>query len=49
VDGYRRLEEIGVTHVQTMPWLFYGGPTEALDKKLEGLRRFADDENSKLH
>jgi probable F420-dependent oxidoreductase len=48
VDGYRRLEEIGVTTVQTMPWLFYGGPTEALDKKLEGLRRFADDVISKL-
>ena len=48
VDGYRRLEEIGVTHVQTMPWLFYGGPTDALDKKLEGLRRFADDVISKL-
>jgi probable F420-dependent oxidoreductase len=48
VDGYRRLEEIGVTHVQTMPWLFYGGLTDALDKKLEGLRRFADDVISKL-
>ena len=48
VDGYRRLEEIGVTHLQTMPWLFYGGPTEALDKKLEGLQRFADDVISKL-
>jgi hypothetical protein len=48
VDGYRRLEEIGVTHVQTMPWLFYGGPTEALDRKLEGIRRFADDVISKF-
>ena len=48
VDGYRRLEEIGVTTVQTMPWLFHGGPTEALAKKLEGLRRFADDVISKL-
>ena len=27
LDDYRRLEEIGVTHVQTMPWVFYGGPT----------------------
>jgi probable F420-dependent oxidoreductase len=48
VDGCRRLEEIGVTHLQTMPWLFYGGITDALDKKLEGLRRFADDVISKL-
>jgi probable F420-dependent oxidoreductase len=48
VDGYRRLEEIGVTHVQTMPWFFYGGPTEDLDRKLEGIRRFSDDVISKF-
>jgi probable F420-dependent oxidoreductase len=43
VDGYRRLEELGVTHLVTMPWVFYGGATEELEKKREGLRRFADD------
>jgi probable F420-dependent oxidoreductase len=48
VDGCRRMAEIGVTHVQTMPWLFYGGPTESLAKKLEGLRRFADDVIAKV-
>jgi probable F420-dependent oxidoreductase len=48
VDGYRRLEEIGVSHVQTMPWFFYGGPTEDLTRKLEGIRRFADDVISKF-
>jgi probable F420-dependent oxidoreductase len=48
VDGYRRLEDLGVTTLQTMPWLFYGGQTEALDRKLEGLRRFSDDVISKL-
>jgi probable F420-dependent oxidoreductase len=48
VDGCRRLEDIGVTCLQTMPWLFYGGPTESLEKKLEGLRRYADDVISKL-
>ena len=48
VDGCRRLEEIGVTQIQTMPWLFYGGPTESLEKKQEGLRRYADDVISKL-
>jgi probable F420-dependent oxidoreductase len=42
VDGFRRLEEIGVTHVQTMPWIFYGGSTDSLDDKKDGLRRFAD-------
>jgi probable F420-dependent oxidoreductase len=48
VDGYRRLEEAGVTHVATMPWFFYGGMTDDLDKKLEGIRRFADDIIAKM-
>ena len=43
VDGYRRLEEVGVTHIQTMPWLFYGLSGDDLEQKQEGLRRFADD------
>ncbi len=43
LDGYRRLEEIGVTHLQTMPWLFYGGRTDSLEDKLRGLDRFAED------
>jgi len=43
VDGYRRLEEVGVTHIQTMPWLFYGLSGDVLEQKQEGLRRFADD------
>jgi probable F420-dependent oxidoreductase len=42
-DGYRRLEEIGVTHLLTMPWVFYGGFTDDLDQRLEGTARFADD------
>ncbi len=43
VDGYRRLGEIGVTHVLTMPWIFYGGSTDSLQDKLEGIARFGDD------
>jgi probable F420-dependent oxidoreductase len=42
-DGYRRLEEVGVTHLLTMPWVFYGGFTDDLDQRLEGTARFADD------
>jgi probable F420-dependent oxidoreductase len=42
-DGYRRLEEIGVTHLLTMPWVFYGGFTDDLGQRLEGTARFADD------
>jgi probable F420-dependent oxidoreductase len=43
LDGYRRLEELGVTHLQTMPWVFYGLDGSSLEAKQEGLRRFADD------
>jgi probable F420-dependent oxidoreductase len=43
LDGYRRLRDLGVTHVQTMPWFFYGGPTDVLEKRIEGIRRFGDD------
>jgi probable F420-dependent oxidoreductase len=41
--GYRRLAEIGVTHVQTMPWYFYGGPTDVLERRIDGIRRFGED------
>ncbi len=43
LDDYRRLEEIGVTHVQTMPWVFYGGPTDDTQKRVDGVRRFGDE------
>jgi probable F420-dependent oxidoreductase len=42
-DDYRRLEELGVTHVQTMPWVFHGGPTDDLAKRIDGIRRFGDE------
>jgi probable F420-dependent oxidoreductase len=43
VAGYRRLEEIGVTHLATMPWAFYRLAGDSIEGKREGLRRFADD------
>jgi len=43
VDGYKRLEEMGITHLQTMPWAFYGGSGESLAEKQAGLERFAED------
>jgi probable F420-dependent oxidoreductase len=42
VDGFRRMEDAGVTHLQTMPWFLYGGSSDSLPDKLDGLRRFAD-------
>jgi len=43
VDGYRRLEDLGVTHLQTMPWFFYGGETGKLASQCDGIRRFGED------
>ena len=48
VDGYRRLADAGVTHINTMPWVFYTGATGSLAQKLDGLRRFSDDIIDKL-
>ncbi|HEV3225840.1 MAG TPA: TIGR03619 family F420-dependent LLM class oxidoreductase [Acidimicrobiales bacterium] len=42
-DGYRRLEAAGVTHLLTMPWVFYSGMTDVLQEKIDGVHRFADD------
>jgi probable F420-dependent oxidoreductase len=42
-EGYRRLEDAGVTHINTMPWVFYKGATDSLEEKLAGLRQFADE------
>ncbi len=43
LDGYRRLAEMGVTHLQTMPWVLYGGSAGSLTDKLDALARFADE------
>jgi alkanesulfonate monooxygenase SsuD/methylene tetrahydromethanopterin reductase-like flavin-dependent oxidoreductase (luciferase family) len=43
LDGYRRLEEVGVTHLVTQPWLFYGGDTLDLQQRIDGIHRFAED------
>jgi probable F420-dependent oxidoreductase len=43
VDGYKRLADAGVTHILTMPWPFYHGETDDLDKKIDSVKRYADD------
>src|SRR4030095_9380644 len=48
VDGYRRLEDAGVTQIMTLPWLFYGGSTGSLAEKKEGIARFAEDVISRM-
>ncbi len=41
-DGYRRLEEIGVTHLLTLPWIFTHGFTDDLDARVAGMEAFAE-------
>lgn len=48
IDGYKKLEDNGITNVLTMPWAFYHGETENLEKKLDGSKRFADDIIAKM-
>lgn len=48
IDGYRRLGDAGVTHVLTMPWMFYYGDTKDPQQKQDGIRRFADDVIAKM-
>jgi len=48
VDGYRRAEDVGVTHVLTTPWTLYGGSHRSLSDKRDGLRRFGDEVIAKL-
>ena len=48
VEGYQAAEEIGVTDILTMPWVFYGGFDQPLAQKLDGIARFADEIVSKV-
>ena len=48
VDGYKRLEDAGVTHILTMPWPFYHGETDDLGQKIDGVKRYSDDIISKF-
>lgn len=48
IDGYQRLGDGGVTAILTMPWAFYHGITDDLEKKVDGIKRFADDVISKM-
>lgn len=42
-DAYKRLEALGVTHLLTLPWIFYSGWTTDLRERVDGLQRFAED------
>ncbi len=54
LDGFKRLEALGVTDAIAMPWLLYGAGSGALDEphtlddKLDAVKRFADEIIAKL-
>lgn len=43
-DGYKKLEDEGVTDMITMPWAFFGGGfgNASLEKKIDGMKRFSE-------
>lgn len=43
IDGFRKLEAHGVSHLLTAPWAFYHGPDASLEQKKDSIRRFADE------
>lgn len=43
IDTYKHLEDNGVTHILTQPWPFYHGDTQEIEKKIDGVKRYADD------
>ena len=47
-DGYRRLEDQGVTHILTQPWMIYSPGTKDLGLQLDAIRRYADEMISKF-
>lgn len=45
-DQYDAAEAAGITHVLTMPWMFYFGPGASLEQKIDGMRRFLEEHHS---
>ena len=43
IPHYERAAAAGITHVLTMPWMFYTGPESSLADKIDGMRRFRKD------
>lgn len=43
LDGFRALEDLGVTELQAVPWYYYGGDPNELATQIDGLHRFGDE------
>jgi probable F420-dependent oxidoreductase len=48
LDEFRRLRDIGVTHLNVVPWILQGMTEDDLEKKCDGIRRFGDEIIAKL-
>ena len=42
-DGFRHLEDLGVTDIMVCPWYFYGGDANALAVQADSLERFSSE------
>lgn len=43
LDHFRRLDEIGVSYLITMPWMTHTGLAGSLERKCDAIRRFGDE------
>lgn len=43
IDGYKKLEDQGVTHIMTQPWQIYSPGTKDLQKEKDAILRYADE------
>jgi probable F420-dependent oxidoreductase len=43
IADYDRAEQAGITHILTMPWMFYSGPDATLAEKVDGMKKFRKD------
>ena len=43
IADYDSAEAAGITHILTMPWIFYTGPDATLAEKVDGMTKFRRD------
>lgn len=43
IADYQRAEDVGISGILTMPWMFYSGPDATLADKIDGMKRFRKD------
>jgi hypothetical protein len=43
IPDYERAASAGITHILTMPWMFYTGPPSSTAEKIDGTKRFRKD------